>query len=145
MAAAAGGRGTSVRRGTSLLGSLSDAAGGIVVDEKGIDMTTVTEVEPPVEQTGPADELPGTGIEPRQAWRIVDFRELWRYRELLYFLVWRDVKVRYKQTVLGVLWAIIQPLATMAAFTFFLGRATGVVGELSYSYSLFVFAGLLPW
>src|SRR5207245_3191144 len=72
------------------------------------------------------------------------FREFWLYRELVYFLVWRDVKVRYKQTVLGVLWALIQPLATMAAFTLFLGQATGVVGELGYSYSLFVFAVLLP-
>jgi lipopolysaccharide transport system permease protein len=108
-------------------------------------MTTVTEVEPPVEQTAPADDLPVTVIEPRPAWSIVNFRELWRYRELLYFLVWRDVKVRYKQTVLGVLWALIQPLATMAVFTIFLGQAAGVVGELGYSYSLFVFAGLLPW
>jgi lipopolysaccharide transport system permease protein len=106
---------------------------------------TVTEVDAPVEQMPPANELPVTVIEPRSAWRIVDFRELWRHRELLYFLVWRDVKVRYKQTVLGLLWAVIQPLATMAAFTLFLGQATGVVGELSYPYSLFVFAGLLPW
>ncbi len=109
-------------------------------------MSTVVEVCPPTQQSGePAVELPLTVIEPRSGWQVVEFRELWRYRELLYFLIWRDVKVRYKQTSLGVLWAVIQPLATMAVFTFFLGQAAGVVGELSYPYSLFVFAGLLPW
>jgi lipopolysaccharide transport system permease protein len=108
-------------------------------------MTITAEVTPPVTQPPKADDLPLTVIEPRPGWQVVNFREIWQYRELLYFLVWRDIKVRYKQTVLGVLWALIQPLATMAAFTFFLGQAQGVVGELDYPYSLFVFAGLLPW
>jgi lipopolysaccharide transport system permease protein len=74
----------------------------------------------------------------------VDLRELWRYRELLYFLTWRDVKVRYKQTVLGAAWAVLQPLATMLVFTLFLGRVSGIAST-EVPYPLFVFAGLLPW
>ena len=62
-----------------------------------------------------------TVIEPPKGWQLVDVRELWRYRELLGFLIWRDVKVRYKQTVLGAAWAILQPLATMLVLTLFLG------------------------
>ena len=64
---------------------------------------------------GTAAELPLTVIEPQSGWQIVDLKELWRYRELLYFLTWRDVKVRYKQTVLGSAWAVLQPLLTMMA------------------------------
>src|SRR5690242_19513262 len=70
----------------------------------------------------PADDRPETVIEPRPGWRLLDLRELWRYRELLYFLTWRDVKVRYKQTALGAAWAVLQPLATMLVFTLFLGQ-----------------------
>jgi lipopolysaccharide transport system permease protein len=92
----------------------------------------------------PADDLSVTLIEPRRAWGFLDAGELWRYRELLYFLVWRDVKVRYKQTVLGTAWAVIQPLATMLVFTLFLGRL-GTVPSDGLPYPLFVFAGLLPW
>jgi lipopolysaccharide transport system permease protein len=89
-------------------------------------------------------ELPVTVIERRSGWAFVDVGELWRYRELLCFLVWRDVAVRYKQTALGAAWAVLQPLATMAVFTLFLGRVSGVAsGEVAYP--LFVFAGLLPW
>jgi lipopolysaccharide transport system permease protein len=90
------------------------------------------------------DQLPVTVIERRRDWQIVDLRELWRYRELLYFLVWRDVKVRYKQTVLGAAWAVLQPLATMLVFTLFLGRVSGVAEGIAH-YSLFVFAGMLSW
>jgi lipopolysaccharide transport system permease protein len=85
-----------------------------------------------------------TVVERRSDWRVVDPAELWRYRELLFFLTWRDVKVRYKQTVLGAAWAILQPLATMVVFTLFLGRVVTHPGS-SYPYSLYVYAGLLPW
>lgn len=85
-----------------------------------------------------------TVIEPRPGWRLIDLRELWRYRELLFFLTWRDVKVRYKQTALGVAWAILQPLATMVVFTLFLGRVASTPG-VGVPYPLFIFAGLLPW
>ena len=70
--------------------------------------------------------------------------ELWKYRELLAFLVWRDVKVRYKQTVLGAAWAVLQPLATMLVFTLFLGPVAALPSD-EVPYPLFVFAGLLPW
>ncbi len=93
--------------------------------------------------TGTA-ELPVTVIERHSGWQILDFKELWRYRELLFFLTWRDIKVRYKQTVLGAAWAIVQPLATMVVFTLFLGHVRGIYGG-EVPYQLFVFAGLLPW
>jgi homopolymeric O-antigen transport system permease protein len=92
----------------------------------------------------PPDALPVTVIEPRPGWRLVDLRELWGFRELLYFLTWRDVKVRYKQTVLGVAWAVLQPLATMMVFSLFLGRVGGIADRVEH-YPLFVLAGLLPW
>jgi lipopolysaccharide transport system permease protein len=74
----------------------------------------------------------------------LNLRDLWAYRELLYFLTWRDVKVRYKQTVLGAAWAIIQPLFTMLLFTLFFGRLAGMPSE-GIPYPLFAYAGLLPW
>ena len=83
-------------------------------------------------------------IRPPAGWGAVNVRELWRFRELLFFLVWRDVKVRYKQTALGVAWAILQPLLMMAVFTVFFGRLAGLPsGDVPYP--LFAFAGLLPW
>ncbi|APW59910.1 ABC-type polysaccharide/polyol phosphate export systems, permease component [Paludisphaera borealis] len=85
-----------------------------------------------------------TILQPRSGWRSIDLNELWMHRELLYFLTWRDVKVRYKQTVLGAAWAVLQPLMTMIVFSLFFGRAAGVSsGDLPYP--IFVFAGLLPW
>ena len=90
------------------------------------------------------EELPETVIEPRPGWRVIDWRELWKYRELLYFLTWRDVKVRYKQTVLGAAWAVLQPLATMIVFSLFFGRLAEMPSA-GLPYPLFVFAGLLPW
>lgn len=71
-------------------------------------------------------------------------RELWAYRELLYFLIWRDAKVRYRQTVLGALWSIVQPLATMGVFSIFFGRLAGVPSD-GVPYPLFSFAALVPW
>src|SRR5687768_15882549 len=96
-------------------------------------------------EPGDLAELPVLVIEPTRGWVNLRLGELWAYRELLYFLAWRDIKLRYKQTVLGAAWAIIQPLATMLVFTAFLGNAASGTDKLPYSYSLFVFAGLLPW
>lgn len=90
------------------------------------------------------DDLPVTVIERKTGWRLVDVAELWRYRELLFFLTWRDVQVRYKQTVLGAAWAVLQPLATMVVFSLFFSRIAGVPTD-GVAYPLFVFAGLLPW
>ena len=84
-------------------------------------------------------------IEPAGSWQGVHLAELWRYRELLYFFVWRDIKVRYKQTVLGALWAIIQPVATTLLFTVFFGRLGGLSKQVNGSYSLFVYVGLSLW
>ena len=83
-------------------------------------------------------------IEPSGRWGVFNLRDLWSYRELLYFLIWRDVKVRYKQTALGVAWAIIQPLFTMLIFTLFFGRLAGVPSD-NVPYPVFAYAGLLPW
>ncbi len=90
----------------------------------------------------PADSV--TVIRPKSGWQAVDFRELYRYRELLYFLIWRDIKVRYKQTALGALWAILQPVLTMAVFSVIFGHL-GKVPSDGVPYPIFVFAGLLPW
>lgn len=91
-------------------------------------------------------EDPVAVIQPRGSWRALDLRELWIYRGLLYFLTWRDVKVRYKQTFLGVAWAIIQPLFTMVIFTLFFGRLAGLDQRTGgIPYPLFAYAGLLPW
>lgn len=85
-------------------------------------------------------------IEPTRGWNGINWKEIWRYRELLYFLTWRDVKVRYKQTVLGALWAIIQPVMTMVVFTIFFGKMAGLDQETGgVPYPIFAYAGLLPW
>jgi lipopolysaccharide transport system permease protein len=91
-----------------------------------------------------AAALQTTVIEPQSGWKLVNWQEIWRCRELLYFLIWRDVKVRYKQTALGAAWAILQPVATMIVFSLFLGRLANMPAG-STPYPLFVFAGILPW
>lgn len=88
--------------------------------------------------------VPVTIIEPRRGWRAVDFGELWQYRELLFVLVWRDVKVRYKQTVLGTIWAILPPVFTMVIFSVVLGKLANLSFEAG-PYPIVLFAGMLPW
>lgn len=83
-------------------------------------------------------------IEATRSWPPLKLRELWDHRELIYFLVWRDIKVRYKQTVLGTGWALIQPLFTMLLFSFFFGRLAKVPSD-GIPYPLFAFAALVPW
>jgi lipopolysaccharide transport system permease protein len=85
-----------------------------------------------------------TLIVPPGKWQSVNVRELWRFRDLAYLMVWRDVKVRYKQTLLGAAWAILQPAMMMVVFTVFFG-ATGKVSSGDRPYPVFVYAGLLPW
>lgn len=92
----------------------------------------------------PDSTIPTTIIEPKKGWVPIDLKEIWNYRELLYFLTKRDIKVRYKQTVLGGLWAIIQPFFTMVVFTLFFGRLAKVPSD-GMPYPIFVYAGLLPW
>src|SRR2546430_1788754 len=93
---------------------------------------------------GPLQGGPLVVIEPSKSWVALNLGDIWTYRELLYFLVWRDVKVRYKQTLLGATWAIIQPLFAMLIFTLFFGRLAGIKSD-GIPYALFAYAGLLPW
>jgi lipopolysaccharide transport system permease protein len=83
-------------------------------------------------------------LEPRHGWRQLGLGEIWAHRELLYFFIWRDLKVRYKQTIFGAAWAVMQPVALMAVFSVSIGRIAGV-GPAGVPYPLFVFAGLIPW
>jgi len=85
-----------------------------------------------------------TVIEPARGWRALNFKELWAYRELFLVLVQRDIKVRYKQTVLGVVWAVLQPVLTMLIFTVIFGGLAKIPSD-GYPYAIFVFAALLPW
>jgi len=83
-------------------------------------------------------------IEPSRGWMSLKLHELWEYRELLYFLTWRDIKVRYKQTVLGAAWAIIQPFLTMLVFSLFFGRLAKMPSD-GIPYPIFTYAALVPW
>jgi lipopolysaccharide transport system permease protein len=89
-------------------------------------------------------ELPVTRIRPSRGWMALGLRELWEHRELLWFLAWRDVKVRYKQTALGAGWAILQPVVTMVVFSLFFGRLAKVPSD-GLPYPIFSFAALVPW
>lgn len=90
------------------------------------------------------NQLPITYLRPARGWLAVDFGELWRYRELIYFLTWRDIKVRYKQAVLGVAWAVLQPLLTVGIFTVIFGILLEVPSQ-GIPYPLFSLTALLPW
>jgi lipopolysaccharide transport system permease protein len=107
---------------------------------------TITNVQEPngtaVEQM--ADALPVLRIESSPGWVPLRLGELWEYRELLYFLVWRDIKVRYKQTALGAAWAVLQPLLTMIVFTVFFGRLARIPSD-GIPYPVFAYTALLPW
>ena len=83
-------------------------------------------------------------IEARRRWLALDPPELWAYRELLYFFVWRDIKVRYKQTVIGATWAVLQPLMTMLVFSLFFGRLAKIPSR-GLPYPVFYYCALLPW
>jgi lipopolysaccharide transport system permease protein len=111
--------------------------------------TTTSDTDSFLPPAGPSSVLslpqkPLVTIEPKGWWVGVNLRDLWSYRELLYFLTWRDIKIRYKQTLLGAAWAILQPIFMMLIFTIFFGRLAGVkTGEIPYA--LFAFTGLVPW
>ena len=90
------------------------------------------------------DELPELLITPANRWIPLHLSELWEYRELLYFLVWRDIKVRYKQTALGAAWAVMQPLFMMLVFSLFFGRLAKVPSD-GIPYPVFAFCALIPW
>lgn len=107
----------------------------------------------PIQPSAPAQQLrpatlsaqqPRYVLEPSQGWMKLNLRSVWDYRELLYFLVWRDLKVRYKQTALGVAWALLQPLVTMVVFSIFFGAWSKIPSD-GIPYPLFAYAALLPW
>ena len=99
-------------------------------------------------QTAPLTPRPSASatvrIEPPRGFFELRLREVWAYRELLYFLVWRDVKIRYKQTAIGVLWVILQPVLNMLVFTLFFGRLAKLPSD-GLPYPVFYFAALIPW
>ena len=99
--------------------------------------------EPPQAETLLPDN-PLVVIKPSGSWVNLGLRDLWAYRELLYFLIWRDVKVRYKQAALGILWVVLQPLLTTLILTIFLGKLARVPSD-GLPYPVFVYGGLLPW
>jgi lipopolysaccharide transport system permease protein len=100
--------------------------------------------ENPITAAAKLPDEPLVVIEPNRHFSAIDFKDLWAFRELLYFLTWRDVKVRYKQTALGIAWAILQPLLTMLIFTLFFGRLAQVPSD-NVPYPVFAYAGLLAW
>ncbi len=89
-------------------------------------------------------DIPVTVIEPTRGWPLIDLREIWQYRDLVYFLIWRDVKVRYTQTVLGVTWAVLQPLVTMAIFSVIFGQLAKMPSD-GIPYPMYALAALVPW
>ena len=107
-------------------------------------IASTTQTAPPNQAPHPLSDRPLVVIEPRGSWLGANLRELWAYHELLYFLTWRDVKVRYKQTVLGALWAVLQPLCMMLMFAIFFGKLVGIPSD-GIPYPLFAYSGLLPW
>ena len=111
------------------------------------DSTETLNLIPPALSSDDSHELPEVpliSIRPSGRWAALNLSEVWAYRELLFFLIWRDVKVRYKQTVLGAAWAIIQPLCTTIIFTLFFGRLVNMPSD-GIPYPLFAFAGLTIW
>ena len=95
-------------------------------------------------RAGGGEALPVLRIRPSKGWVSLKLGELWQYRELLYFLIWRDIKVRYKQTALGAAWAIIQPVMTMVVFSLFFGKL-GKIPSDGVPYPIFSYAALVPW
>jgi lipopolysaccharide transport system permease protein len=105
---------------------------------------TVIESELQASKLQPVADIPFVRIEPSRGWVPLKLWELWQYRELLYFLIWRDTKVRYKQTVIGVSWAIIQPITTMLVFTVIFGNFAKVPSD-GLPYPIFAYTALLAW
>ena len=119
------------------------------MEEASIDKTAQPGWAGAAEAAASAAGHPRTIIRPHSGWAGIDWREIWRYRELLYFLTWRDVKVRYKQTVLGILWAFIQPFVRLVVYTFVFHSLakinTGGTRFENLPYAMVLYAGLIPW
>jgi lipopolysaccharide transport system permease protein len=109
-----------------------------------LDQVNLVKANEAASSSSSVDGLPVFRIEPSHGWVSLKMRDLWEYRELLYFLTWRDIKVRYKQTLLGAAWAILQPLLTMVVFSIFFGRLAKIPSD-GVPYPIFSFAALVPW
>lgn len=123
------------------------ATGRIALRSREIRMATPSASTPVVHTNGLQESRntrPTLVIQPSKGWLRLDFKPVWEYRELLFFLVWRDIKVRYKQTAIGAAWAICQPLLTMMIFAVVFGRFAKIPSD-NLPYPIFAFAGLLPW
>ncbi len=107
-------------------------------------MSLAISAAPAPQSATQSEPLPVIRIEPSRGWVSLKLKELWEYRELLYFLTWRDIKVRYRQTALGAAWAILQPLLTMLIFSLFFGRLAKIPSD-GLPYPIFALAGLVPW
>jgi lipopolysaccharide transport system permease protein len=101
-------------------------------------------VQEPAHAPAPTPSLAIVRIEPPRSWFELNLQEVWLYRELLYFMIWRDLKVRYKQTFIGVAWVVLQPLMSMGAFTLFFGKLAKLPSD-GLPYPVFYFAALTPW
>ena len=121
----------------------TDETNSSPLSSKGKDLVTTAESDIPAQLPVVVDPTV-IRIERRQGWLSLKLRDLWEYRELLYFLVWRDVKVRYKQTALGAAWAVLQPLMTMTIFTVIFGGLAQIPSD-GIPYPIFTFTALLPW
>lgn len=106
-------------------------------------MTASSSTRPPENMDSPL-AVPHLRIHPTQGWASLRLGDLWEYRELLYFIVWRDVKIRYKQTLLGVFWVVLQPLAATVLFTLIFGNLAKLPSD-DLPYAVFALSGLLPW
>lgn len=124
--------------------STSGESAGVIEPTATIKPSANTKAAAPYPPHTGLPDKPLITIEPTKAWASLRLRDVWLYRELLFFLTWRDVKVRYKQTILGAAWAIIQPLFTMIIFTLLFGRLAGIPSD-GIPYPLFAYAALLPW
>jgi lipopolysaccharide transport system permease protein len=120
----------------------------MISENAGVSPSELTNIAPSMPEsfhsTISLPEEPLIKIRPSRPWSLIDLREVWSHRELFAFLVWRDLKVRYKQTILGAMWVILQPLLMTLVFTIFLGKLVRVQTG-STPYPLFLYAGLLPW
>src|SRR5258708_9481547 len=100
-------------------------------------------VAPPISRPAPPQDLPFVRIQASRGWLPIKVKELWAHRELMYFLAWRDVTIRYKQTVFGATWAVIQPFLTMVAFSLIFGQLAKIPSD-GVPYPIFSFTALLP-
>lgn len=124
--------------------SLIYRMGTVTIQEQRREPAQLAADDPDSGSVQPEEELPELLIEPSRGWVSLGLREVWQYRELLYFLTWRDIKVRYKQTALGAAWAIIQPVFTMVIFSLFFGHLAKIPSD-GIPYPIFSFAALVPW